>query len=134
MMAGARVPLHPAIDRDMIEALVHDFYARVRADPEIGPVFEGIIADWEPHLATMVSFWCSVMRVDSGFQGQPMQKHLAIPGLGARHFDRWLDLFRASARSVTPPEVAGLFVKMAERIAKSLQLGLDFAHRQREDA
>jgi hemoglobin len=133
-MAGDRTPLHPAIDRDLVEALVHDFYGRVRTDPEIGPVFEGIIADWTPHLETMVSFWCSVMRVSSGFQGQPMQKHLAIPGLGPRHFERWLVLFRASARDVTPPEVASIFIEMAERIARSLQLGLDFAHRQRETA
>lgn len=133
-MTGDRVPLHPAIDRDLVETLVHDFYARVRQDPEIGPVFNGIITDWTPHLETMVSFWCSVMRVSGGFQGQPMQKHLAIPGLGAPHFERWLVLFRISAREVAPPEAAALFIEMAERIAKSLQLGLAFARRQRETA
>ncbi len=133
-MTGQRVPLHPAIDRDLVEALVHGFYGRVRADPEIGPIFERVVADWTPHLETMVSFWCSVMRVSGGFQGQPMQKHLAIPGLDARHFERWLTLFRASARDLAPPEVAALFIEMAERIARSLQLGLAFAHRQREDA
>lgn len=133
-MTGQRVPLHPAIDRDLVEALVHDFYGRVRADPEIGPIFECVVADWTPHLETMVSFWCSVMRVSGGFQGQPMQKHLAIPGLDARHFERWLTLFRASARDTAPPEVVALFIEMAERIARSLQLGLAFAHRQREDA
>jgi len=37
------------IDETMIEP-VRTFYAKIRNDPLLGPVFETRIADWEPHL------------------------------------------------------------------------------------
>src|SRR5947209_7104359 len=48
------------IEESMIETLVRRFYAKVRADALLGPVFEARIADWEPHLKQMCAFWSSV--------------------------------------------------------------------------
>ena len=39
------------IDEALIDRLVEDFYARVRDDALIGPVFAERIEDWAPHLA-----------------------------------------------------------------------------------
>ena len=41
------------IDEAMIETLIRGFYARVRKDPLLAPVFESRISDWEPHLDNM---------------------------------------------------------------------------------
>lgn len=120
-------PLHPGIDRALIETLVQDFYGRVRGDPELGPIFERVVTDWPPHLETMVDFWSAVTKVTRRFDGRPMQKHLAIAEIEPRHFDRWLALFRVSVRSVTPPAIAEIFINRAERIAQSLQQGIAFA-------
>lgn len=111
------------IDEAMIDALVEEFYARVRNDALIGPVFADRIADWTPHLARMKLFWSSVALSTGVYQGRPMPKHLPLP-IDARHFDRWLELFRETARELCPPVAADHFIERAERIAQSLELGV----------
>ena len=111
------------IDEAMIDRLVEGFYARVRDDVLIGPVFAERIDDWGPHLAQMKLFWSSVALSSGAYQGRPMMKHLPLP-VDARHFDRWLELFRETARDLCPPVVASHFIERAERIAQSLELGI----------
>ncbi len=112
-----------AIDEPMIERLVHAFYARIRADALLGPIFDSRIADWRPHLQRMCAFWSSVALMSGRYHGQPMEKHLPLP-VAARHFDRWLDLFEQTAREVCPASAASHFIERARRIAESLELGI----------
>ena len=44
----AEIVAQTGITEAMIAQLVHGFYAKVRRDPMIGPVFEARITDWEP--------------------------------------------------------------------------------------
>lgn len=111
------------IDAAMIERLIHSFYADVRADPMLAPIFAAIIEDWTPHLAQMCAFWSSVVLMTGAYHGRPMEKHLPLPIEGA-HFDRWLALFEAAARRECPPAAAELFIERAHRIGESLELGL----------
>jgi hemoglobin len=111
------------IDEPMIERLVDRFYARVRDDAVIGPVFAARIADWAPHLAQMRAFWSSVALMTGRYHGQPMRLHAPLP-IDARHFDRWLALFEATARELCPPKAAEHFLERARRIAESLELGI----------
>lgn len=111
------------IDDAMIGRLVDGFYDRVRADPLIGPVFNDRIADWGPHLEQMKLFWSSVALMSGAYHGRPMPKHLPLP-VDARHFDRWLELFEATARDLCPPAAADHFIERARRIAESLELGV----------
>lgn len=111
------------IDEAMIDALVEDFYARVRDDALIGPIFADRITDWAPHLAQMKLFWSSVALSTGIYQGRPMPKHLPLP-IDARHFDRWLELFAETARTLCPSVAADHFVERARRIAESLELGV----------
>ncbi|TFW12758.1 group III truncated hemoglobin [Brevundimonas intermedia] len=115
------------IDEAMIEALVEGFYARVRDDVLIGPIFAARIADWAPHLAQMKLFWSSVALSTGVYQGRPMPKHLPLP-IDARHFDRWLELFVETARDLCPPVAANHFIERARRIAESLELGIATAN------
>ena len=120
-------PLSPSpatgiIDEPMIETLVRAFYARVRVDPELGPIFANVIrGDWEPHLQTMMAFWASVILKTGRFKGQPMVKHRALTLVTPAHFSRWLALFRETAEAVCDVDQAALFIDRAERIAESLQ-------------
>ena len=111
------------IDEPMIARLVDAFYGKVRADPLLGPVFDARISDWEPHLAQMRLFWSSVALMSGVYHGRPMPKHLPLP-VDATHFDRWLELFEATAREVCPPAAADHFIERARRIAESLELGI----------
>jgi hemoglobin len=119
----ASIQAETGIDEAMIQRLVRGFYTRVREDPMIGPVFSARVVDWEPHLQRMCSFWSSVTLMTGRYHGQPMQKHLPLP-VDARHFNRWLTLFEATARELCPPKAADYFVDRARRIAESLELGI----------
>lgn len=120
---AADVTARTGIDEAVIETLVRTFYDRMRADPFLGPVFEARITDWAPHLARMCAFWSSVVLMTGRYHGRPMQAHAPLP-LDARHFDRWLAVFEATARDVCPPAAAALFVEKAQMIAQSLELGI----------
>ena len=115
------------IDGTMIDRLVRTFYGKARADALLGPVFAERVADWEPHFKRMSEFWSSVALMTGIYHGRPMEKHLPLP-VDGRHFDRWLELFRASAREVCPPAAAEHFVERAERIAQSLEIGIAVGH------
>lgn len=65
-----------AITEADLEALVPAFYARVRQDDLIGPVFNTAIHDWDHHLVQLVAFWSSVMRSTGRYKGSPMVAHL----------------------------------------------------------
>ena len=117
------IQLETGITEAMIKELVHAFYMRVRQDDLIGPVFEARITDWTPHLERMCAFWSSVILMTGRYHGQPMQKHLPLP-VDSDYFDRWLELFRETARSVCPPVAAAHFIAKAENIAASLELGI----------
>ncbi len=119
----ASIQAETGIDEAMIQRLVRGFYTRVRKDPLIGPVFAARILDWEPHLERMCAFWSSVTLMTGRYHGQPMQIHSPLP-VEARHFDRWLALFEATARELCPPKAADHFVDRARRIAESLELGI----------
>jgi hemoglobin len=120
---SAEIQATTGIDAAMIDRLVRGFYARVRKDDRLGPIFAAKIVDWEPHLQKMCSFWSSVTLMTGAYHGQPMQKHLPLP-IDAAHFDRWLEIFAATAQELCPPRAANLFIDRARRIAESLELGL----------
>jgi hemoglobin len=111
------------ITEAMIEQLVRGFYAKVRADAVLAPIFEARITDWEPHLQRMCAFWSSVALMSGRYHGTPMAKHAPLP-VDAGHFDRWLALFEATASEICPPAAAAHFVELAQRIASSLELGI----------
>ncbi len=112
------------LDGEILKALVHGFYDRVRRDPMLGPVFAARIRDWGPHLEKMVAFWHSVALMTGTYKGAPMPAHVALPVEWA-HFERWLELFRAAAAEVCPPEGAAHVIDRAERIARSLHMGIE---------
>jgi hemoglobin len=119
----AEIVARTGITELLIERLVRGFYAKVRSDAVLGPVFEARIHDWEPHLERMFAFWSSVALMSGRYHGTPMAKHMPLP-VDADHFDRWLALFEETAREVCPPEAATHFVELARRIAASLELGI----------
>lgn len=121
-----RQPVHPAIDEESIRALVHGFYAKVREDAMLAPIFNRVVHDWDTHLAKMCDFWSSVMLMTGRFKGNPMVAHMRLKDARPEHFVRWLALFRATAEELFADDVAAAFICRAENIARSLQLGMFF--------
>lgn len=109
------------IDRPLIAEVVARFYARIRRDPVLGPIFNTRVEDWPEHEAKITRFWSSVLLMSGEYHGSPMQVHLAIPGLTRADFDRWLALFDQSLSEVCRPDQALAFRSRAGRIAEAFQ-------------
>jgi hemoglobin len=118
----------PAVTEQEIVTLIDAFYAKVRRDAVLAPVFERAIAPdtWPVHLAKMYDLWSSVMLTTGRYKGNPMIAHLRVKGLEESMFARWLALFRTTAEELLSPELAASFRLKSERIAESLKLGLFF--------
>ena len=109
------------VDVGYIDHFVETFYGKIRDDELLGPIFAERIADWPAHLARMKAFWRSVLHNSGEFSGNPMLKHLAIPGLDIGHFSHWLELFYATLREAeSHPEATALVGGRARMIADSL--------------
>lgn len=116
------------ITEEQIDTLVAEFYARVRRDPDIWPVFLRAIGTdgeiWRHHEAKIASFWRNAMGIDRSFSGNPMLKHLANNDILPGQFPIWLGIFEQTAHDVLPESTALSIVALANRIGESLQFGL----------
>lgn len=112
---------------ELLSILVDQFYAKVREDEVLGPIFNGAIADWPEHLEKLGAFWSSVMLTSGRYKGSPIASHLKHSGaIRPAMFDRWLQLWRQTARETLDEHGAANVIAKAERIAESLQLGMFF--------
>jgi hemoglobin len=108
-----------------IRRLVDAFYVKVRRDPELAPIFlRAIPGDWQPHLNRMYAFWSSVMLTTGRYKGNPVVKHLVIPGIRPQLFERWLALFHETCGELFDDRISEEFRVKAARIAESLMLAL----------
>lgn len=113
------------IDDDFISMLVETFYARVRAHPRLGPIFDGEIDDWPDHLAKLKDFWASVAMNAGRYSGKPVPAHMKLEGIQREDFAVWLGLFQQTLEEISPgPETVEFFMQRAARIAQSLQLAM----------
>jgi hemoglobin len=94
-------------------------------DPELAPIFlRAIPGDWRPHLNKMYAFWSSVMLTSGRYKGNPVVKHLALPGVQPVLFERWLELFNETSAELFEDAISAEFRAKAARIAESLQLAM----------
>lgn len=129
--AGGMSNAIPAgLDESRLACLVDRFYAKVRVDPMLGPVFNAVVEDWDAHKVLMTSFWATVALRTGHYRGNPLAKHLPLP-IGAAHFERWLVLWRDTAHEILDAESAALLTGYAERIAYGMRVGMGLSGHQR---
>lgn len=118
-MAPDHAPL--PLDLDSITALVHGFYADVRADPLLGPVFaQAIGTHWDAHLARMVDFWSTVALGSKRYRGSVAARHLALEGITPAHFAAWVRLWARHTDARFAPEAARQLQQAAHGVARTL--------------
>ena len=117
-------PTHQ-ITREEINNLVDRFYAKVRLDPEIGPIFNAAIDDWPAHLSLLKDFWSTVLLTERSYKGDPLSKHLEL-SLDPAHFARWLTLFAETARETMSPEDAEFIIGKSHRIAENFKAAIAY--------
>lgn len=115
------------ITEAQLRTLVERFYAKIRQDEVLGPVFDAAIEDWPEHLDKLADFWSSVMLTTGRYKGNPMAAHMRQAGrITPAMFDRWLGLWGETAKELLSAEQAARVRFKAERIAESLKLALFF--------
>lgn len=76
-----------------IKILVDDFYDKVKIDPLLGPIFNGVLKDhWPEHMEKLYRFWQTILLEEHTYNGSPFPPHAQLP-VEKKHFDRWLELF-----------------------------------------
>lgn len=110
-----------------LAGLVEAFYARVRTDTQLGPVFNDAVNDWSEHLEKLTAFWSSVMLASGRYKGQPVAAHLRHkPRISPELFDRWLSIWRQTTNEMMDADAAAALQAKAAPIAESLQLAIFF--------
>jgi hemoglobin len=113
-------------NRDDIQKLVHAFYASVREDDLLGPIFNTFIAEdqWPVHLKKLTDFWeTNLFRIPK-FKGNPTLKHIEVDkeehySIEPKHFERWLFLWRQTIDTYFEGECAEYAKLSARRMAAS---------------
>lgn len=94
-----------AIIEKGFEDAIDAFYAAVRQDDLIGPVFLRVVHDWDSHKRTMVDFWSRAVLGTQRYNGMPLPPHVKLR-LDPSHFERWLKLWDKACRATMPEPLA----------------------------
>ncbi|MFI5809040.1 group III truncated hemoglobin [Streptomyces sp. NPDC051561] len=118
---------YPACDlesRADIDALLRRFYAIAFEDPLIGRYFTEIAGvDLETHLPRVTDFWESALLRSAEYRRNALTPHKQlhrISPLGAEHFGRWLQLWRAAIDGMYAGPNAERAKAQGERVAKTM--------------
>ena len=129
-MSGARSAPEAATARpDLRDEDLHDvlvaFYDRVERDPQLAPYFAAV--DMAAHMPRIVDFWSTLLFHTKRYAGNAFRPHLAMPGLNAEHFARWLGALEATVDARFAGPTAADMKTLGHRIAYSMQLRLGIA-------
>jgi hemoglobin len=121
--------MYQSVNEACIADMVATFYAQVRNDQLLRPIFEDAIGShWETHLLKMNAFWSSVLLASATYKANPMLAHLQLRRLTQHHFGRWLELWRDTAGRLCSEAVAILFIQKAEMIGERLLYAISAYH------
>lgn len=116
------------IGRHKVEAVVRDFYGRVRQHPQLSVPFARV-QDWPRHEAHIAHFWWTSLGgeryADAEYRVGP--KHHEV-GVTVPLLEAWLGLFRQSLEAHLAPELAAPWFERALKIGESLLFLAQFAN------
>lgn len=83
-----------------VNDLVNAFYAKIRKDELLGPIFNRHIAaqKWPEHLEKLTDFWETNLFGVMKFKGNPTLKHIQVDAnlehtIEPLHFEKWLKIW-----------------------------------------
>ncbi len=103
-----------------LQHLLRHFYADVRQDTVLGPVFATRIQDWPAHLERIGSFWARQLGAPSNYSGGFAGVHLTL-GIEEEHFQHWLRLWERNCRQHLSAEPAEWMIRRAHEIGSHLR-------------
>ena len=114
-------------DRAGVSTLVRSFYAKVRKDELLGPVFNAQIEHWEAHLEHLTDFWESNLFFKKTYSGDPIGKHIGVDRkmespMEAKHFGVWLNLWYQTIDELFSGETAQIAKNRARNMGTFIHL------------
>lgn len=106
--------------------LVDNFYANVREDELLSPIFNAAIKDkWPEHLAKMYRFWETVLLYEKSYRGNPFMPHSVLT-IDHTHFERWLALFHDTLDTHFTGTLAEEAKWRSNKMAEMFQMKLEY--------
>lgn len=127
-------PPEPKFDitADDIARVVHAFYAAIRQDASLGPIFAAHVTDWPAHEEKICGFWRNAILLERSYDGNPLAAHREAGNIRPGMFEPWLELFDATLHRELTPDQAAAWSALAHRIGRSLRAGVSGAVRPGE--
>ncbi|MGB5272976.1 MAG: group III truncated hemoglobin [Flavobacteriaceae bacterium] len=122
------------VDRNDISLLVRTFYAKIRKDAVLGPIFNQIVTDWEPHLELLTDFWETQLFLKRKYFGNPVTAHQEVDDkmqhtITPEHFGLWMNLWFATIDELFEGETAYIAKNRAQKMSTMLYLKI-YEHRK----
>lgn len=114
-------------NREDVFLLVTTFYAKVRKNDLLGPVFNSVIQDWEKHFEHLTDFWQSNLFFEKTYKGNPMEKHAEVDKkvggtINEMHFGVWLQLWFETLDELFEGDVAQIAKNRARNMGTFLHI------------
>jgi len=117
--------------RNDIAVLVHAFYAKIRKDELLGPIFNAHIAkvQWPAHLSKLTDFWETNLFGVAKFKGNPSGKHRNVDknlgySIDQGHFGKWIQLWFETIDELYEGELANKAKQSARKMATGQYLAI----------
>lgn len=115
--------------REEVSLLVRTFYAKVRKDELLGPIFNGIIDDWEAHLELLTDFWETNLFFQRKYFGNPMHAHVEVDNkwgntINELHFGTWINLWFETINELFEGETAQIAINRARNMGTFIHLNI----------
>lgn len=115
--------------REDVSLLVRTFYSKIRKDTLLGPIFNGIITDWETHLELLTDFWETNLFFERKYFGNPLHTHVEVDKkvggtITATHFGEWLNLWYQTIDELFEGEVADIAKNRARAMGTFINLNI----------
>ncbi len=106
-----------------IAACTHAFYAKARQDPDLGPIFNAQVHDWDVHMHTIANFWSKILLKTQRYSGSPYVAHVNL-SIQPQHIVRWLELFTETVHETLPGPDGEIILAKARMMGESFMMGL----------
>jgi hemoglobin len=120
-----RDPARPDLTEADLPALLAAFYDAAEREPLLAGYFAPL--DMAAHLPVIADFWATILFHAGRYQRNAFRPHLALQGLGAPHFARWLAVLDATVDARHAGPAAEAMKAAGRRIAGAMQGRLGIA-------
>ena len=122
-------------NREDVSFLINSFYRKIRNDKILGPIFNGIITDWDAHLELLTDFWETQLFLKRKYYGNPVTAHQEVDdkmnhSINPEHFGLWLNLWFETLDELFEGETAWIAKNRAQKMSTMLYMKL-FENRQK---